>query len=90
MSNSAVTRCFGHKLKRSHWNRRKGDVTPMKHGQSTTQVIREKNQPLSTVGTADLLDYVRNADEQHNVIIKVVKRPQKQQNRENISKNKII
>lgn len=62
----------------------------MKHGQSTTQVIREKNQPLSTVDTADLLDYVRNADEQHNVIIKLDKRPQKQQNHENISKNKII
>lgn len=62
----------------------------MKHGQSTMQVIREKNQPLNPVGTADLLDYVRNVDEQHNVIIKLFKRPQKQQNHENISKKKIL
>lgn len=62
----------------------------MKRRQSTTWVIREKNQPLNTVGTADLLDYVRNADEQHNVIIKLFKRPQKQRNHENLSKKKII
>jgi len=54
------------------------------------QVIREKNQPLYSVGTADLLDYVKNADEQHDVIIKLVKRLQKQQNHESISKNNII
>lgn len=62
----------------------------MKHEQSTMQVIREKNQPLNPVGAVDLLDYVRNADEQHNVIIKLFKRPQKQQNHENISKKKIL
>lgn len=65
----------------------------MKHGQSTMQVIREKNQPLNPVGTVDLLDYVRNADEKHNVIIKLngnIKMPQKQQNHENISKKKIL
>lgn len=54
------------------------------------QVTTEKNQPFNRVGTADLLDYVRNADEQHDVIIKLVKRLQKQQNHESINKNKII
>lgn len=62
----------------------------MNHGQSTSQVISEKNQPLNTIGSADLLDYVRNADEQHNVIIKLFKRPQKQQNHENMSRKKIV
>lgn len=62
----------------------------MNHGQSTLQVIREKNQPLNIEGSVDLLDYVRNADEQHNVIIKLFKRPQKQQNHENMSKKKIL
>lgn len=54
------------------------------------QLIGEKNQPLNSVGTADLLDYVRNADEQHDVIINLVKRLQKEQNHGSISKNKVI
>lgn len=62
----------------------------MKQGKLTTPLIREKNQLLNSVGTADLLDYVKNADEQHDVIIKLVKRLQEQQNHESISKNNII
>lgn len=54
------------------------------------QVIREENKALCTVGTADLLDCVRNGQEQHNIIIKIFKRLQKQQNHESISKNKIL
>lgn len=54
------------------------------------QLIREKSQPLNSVGTAELLDYVRNADEQHDVIINLLRRLQKQQNHGSISKNKVI